>query len=599
MSARFFRWLCGLMVLVLISACGAPLEPARVATAAPIGDRPSPESVTSVVTLPPIAATSQSVAPTPAVPAAFATVADYDIGNPVLSELFISPTGDDANSGTSPASPLRTLTAAWGKIPTGALTGTGYRLNLLPGTYPCEPDEATNCVNQLTDRTGTYAQPIIIRAYNGRGTVTLRGGLDVAHVSYLYLIDLTLAGGGDIPVNHSYNNLLHLYDGHYVLLRGVTLAGPDCDNDVCNNLQEVFKVNQAQHVYVEDSVMGGSHHTVLDYFAVQYGHILRSQFHTAAQWGIYLKGGTAYLHIEGNELHHSTLGFQAGQSSNLAMMQAPWLHYEAYDIKFVNNLLHDLSGVPLSVSGGYNILIAYNTAYRVATRVDPGYMLVQAIHGERGCNATDELPNPLPTCQSLTTQGAWGPNIVTDNLPSIPNRNIFVYNNLFYNPAPVQTQYAHFNILAAIARPIGFQNLPASVPTDENLIIAGNLIWNGPGDHPLGVDNGTGCADANSTCNAAQLVISNTINLSEPQLVNPVGGDYRPLAGGNVFSVTTYALPDFGWDTFSPSVPIGTLTNTVTTDYAGHARSAFSPPGAFVDGGAALDQRVFLAMLGR
>ena len=32
-------------------------------------------------------------------------------------------------------------------------------------------------------------------------------------------------------------------------------------------------------------------------------------------------------------------------SANLAVMRSPWLHYEAYDIKFVNNVLHDLPGV--------------------------------------------------------------------------------------------------------------------------------------------------------------------------------------------------------------------------------------------------------------
>jgi hypothetical protein len=302
------------LFLLLAAACGTPLEPGRIATAAPL-DPPTPPSAR----------------PAPL------NASDYDIGSPTLTELYISPGGDDANTGQSASSPLRTLTAAWSKIPAGAtLTATGYRLNLLPGTYPCEPDEATDCVNQFTNRLGAYLYPVIIRAYNGHGTVTIRGGLDVYHVVYLYLIDVTLAGGGPIPINLSGNSLLHLADANHVLVRGVTLAGPDCTDDVRNNLQEVFKVNQAQYLYVEASVMGGSHHTVLDYFAVQYGHVLRSQFHTTAQWAVYVKGGSAYLRFEGNELHHSQLGFQAGQSSNLPVMQAPWLHYEAYDIKFVN-----------------------------------------------------------------------------------------------------------------------------------------------------------------------------------------------------------------------------------------------------------------------
>jgi hypothetical protein len=111
------------------------------------------------------------------------------------------------------------------------------------------------------------------------------------------------------------------------------------------------------------------------------------------------------------------------------------------------------------------------------------------------------------------------------------------------------------------------------------------------------VDNTTGCADSNPTCNAAQLVISNTINQVEPQLVNPVAGDYRPAADGTVFSVTTYAVPDFAWATFTPEVPIGVLTNTITTDYAGCARSGSNPPGAFVNIDATLTWHVYLALV--
>ncbi|MBP7686529.1 MAG: hypothetical protein KA765_01415, partial [Thermoflexales bacterium] len=255
MPLRWFFSLLSIFVLLLTTACGAPQDTTRVATAAPL-ERPvvSPSSVppSGPVVVPPDTPTPPVSEP----PATIAAEADYDIGNPTLTEIYVSPTGDDANSGASPASPLRTLTAAWGQIPAGALTTTGYRINLLPGTYPCEPDEATNCVNQLTNRLGTYAYPVIIRALNGRGTVTLRGGLDIYGVAYVYLIDITLAGGGPIPVNISGNNLLHLFNSDHVLVRGVTLAGPACDNDTCNNLQEVFKVNQAQYLYVEDSIMG-------------------------------------------------------------------------------------------------------------------------------------------------------------------------------------------------------------------------------------------------------------------------------------------------------------------------------------------------------
>jgi len=509
----------------------------------------------------------------------------YPIGYPTLTELYVSPSGNDASSGLLPGTPLKTLTAAWAKIPEGTtLTTTGYRINLLPGEYPCEPAEPDDCQNYLANRTGTYQYPIILRAHNGAGTVTIRGGFDFDTVAYLYLLDLTLAGGTPLPTNLSGNNLLHLANSHHILLRGLTLAGPNCPTDACNNLQEVLKVNQAQYVYVENSVIGGAWHSAVDYFSVQYGHFLNNRVHTTGQWGMYVKGGTAYLRVEGNEFDHCQLGFQAGQSSNLAVMRSPWLHYEAYDIKFVNNVLHDLPGVGLSASGAYNILFAYNTLYRVGTSADPSYALMQAVQGERGCGATDELPNPVPVCVALIRQGGWGPNHLTDNQPAIPNRKIYVYNNLIYNPAPSQTLYTHLSIFGPINLPAGFQNIASPVASDNNLVIAGNLIWNGPVDHPLGIDETSGCQPSNPTCNAVQLATTNTINQIEPQLLDPTSGNYRPVLGGNVYSATTFVIPDFTWSDApsSPAVPMGTLANAVPYDRDGNARPAPGPPGAYV-----------------
>ncbi len=478
---------------------------------------------------------------------------NYDIGNPVLTDLWVDPVnGNDNNSGTSQNQALQTITAAWNR--TGPFTNTGYRINLLPGTYPCEPGpEQTNCINYFDNRAGTYQFPLIIRAYNGPTSVTIRGGFNFDNVHYLYLIDLNLVGGRPLPTNSSGNNLLHLANSDNVLLRGMSITGPSCDNDSCNDLQEVLKVNQTQHLYVENSTIGGAWHSSVDYMVVQYGTFLNNRVHTAGQWCMYIKGGSSYLQIEGNEFGDRTqrcqLGFQAGQSANFAMMLSPWLHYEAYDIKFVNNILHDIPGLGMSVSGGYNILFAYNTLYRVGTSTDPGYGLMHFIFGERNCTPTDELPNPVNQCRYFANQGGWGPTIQVDSTPAIPNRNVYVYNNIIYNPLPEKTAYVDFEIPGPIPRPNGFQNSPNPAHSDDNLIIRGNLIWNGPPDQPLGVEEADrGCQPSNPTCNEAQLRSDNAINTLEPQLVNPAGGNFRPTPNGNVFSVTTYPIPDFLWN---------------------------------------------------
>ena len=500
-----------------------------------------------------------------------------------MTDLYVSPDGNDGNDGSSTDSPLQTLTAAWDRIPAGeTLADTGYRINLMPGTYPCEPAEPDNCQNYFTGRHGTFQFPIIVRAAGGPGTVTIRGGLDLSDISYLYLFDLDLSGGTPLPTNQSGNNLLHLANADHVLLRGMTLNGPDCNNDSCNNLQEVLKVNQAQYLFVENSTIGGAWHSSVDLFSVQYGHFMNNNVHTAGQWCMYLKGGSASLQIEGNEFHDCQLGFQAGQSSNLTVMQAPWIHYEAYDIRFINNLLHDIPGVGLSVSGGYNILFAYNTLYAVGTDDENGYPLIQVVQGERGCSATDELPDPLPVCKALLAQGGWGPAFVTENLPAVPNRNVYILNNLIYNPVSTSTLYSHLYIAAPLDLPADFQNLPNPVPADENLVIAGNLIWNGPSDHPLGVDESTGCAPSNHTCSTEQLLASNTINNLEPQLIDPAHGDYRPVPGGNVYITVTFPITYIMWGFLSTSFPAGTFPNySIDTDRLGNPRTGSGPPGAY------------------
>lgn len=101
---------------------------------------------------------------------------------------------------------------------------------------------------------------------------------------------------------------------------------------------------------------------------------------------------------------------------------------------------------------------------------------------------------------------------------------------------------------------------------------------------PLGIEDASqGCQDSNPTCNAAQLRADNIINAFEPRLVDPDGGDFRPVAGGNVFSVTTYPIPDFGWDNLPmlPVLPPSDLNNQILLDPDGRPRPWPGIPGAY------------------
>jgi hypothetical protein len=423
---------------------------------------------------------------------------DYDIGTPTLTELWVDPVnGDDANGGTSRQDALRTITAAWYHIPAGVqLSSSGYCIQLVSGAYP-----ENALPTYMKDRHGAYQYPVILKAADGTGTALLTGGLNIFNCEYLYLIGLNI-------VPDPAGDAIHFEQCNHVLLRRVLL-------DSNGAAQETFKANQCSFMYVEECDVSGSYGTALDFVAVQYGHILRSRVHDAGDWCMYLKGGSAYFRIEGNELYDGeTGGFTAGQGTGFEFMVSPWLHYETYDIKFINNVIHDTNGAGMGVNGSYNILLAFNTFYRVGQRSHA----VEVNFGLRGCDGN------AARCRTYLEAGGWGTATPGPQEP-IPNRSVFIYNNVIYNPPGYRSEWNHFSIQGS-QTPSAGTNIPSPATTDTNLRIRGNIIFNGPPDLPLGVgEPGQGGQPSNPTCNAALLLAQNAVNTLQPQLVNPAGGD--------------------------------------------------------------------------
>ncbi|MBO0799809.1 MAG: right-handed parallel beta-helix repeat-containing protein [Blastocatellia bacterium] len=490
----------------------------------------------------------------------------YDIGNPTVTDIYLDPTnGNDGNDGSSRTAALKTLKVAWDKIPADTQLTNGYRINILPGIVPCP----SNCNNYLAQKYGTAQFPIIITAADGRGTATIQGGLNVFKVNYLYLMDLNIEAGNGVGTFS--NDVLHFEQVYNLLMRGLKVTGLNPAE-----FQEVIKANQCQNVYLEDSEVSGCGSTGVDFFAVQWGHIVNNRIHNAGTYGMYLKGGSGYFRVEANEIYNTQFGFGAGEGSNISYLVPPYFHYEVYDVKFVNNVMHDIPGTGIAVSGGYNILLAYNTLYKVAYSQAPTYGILTLDYGIRVCNDATGV-----TCKQMTDQGAWGSSTAQDPSVSydIPNRNVFIYNNIIYNPAPLQTTYGDFVIYGPKPRPAGFVNLPDTLATDQNLQIKGNVIWNGPGNQQLGIElPDRGCQATNPTCNAAQLQTDNTINVVEPKLLNPDNGDFHLSPDANLANAKTFAIPDFTWD---EPVVAGNLSNAIMEDRDWKARAQANPQGAY------------------
>lgn len=472
----------------------------------------------------------------------------YDIGSVSLREIYVdSVNGSDGNSGDSPTNALFSIAEAWRKIPQGRiLNETGYRINVLPGNYSREM-----LPNYWEEKYGTREHPIILRALGELGSVTFEGDINVYDVHYFYLMGIKISAGGDA---------FHCEQCSFILLRNVELDGGD------KLAHETLKVNQSQYIYIEDSNIYGADDNAIDFVAVQYGHVVRNKIHHADDWCIYTKGGSGYILLEANEIYDcGTGGYTAGQGSGFEFMVSPWLHYEAYDIKFVNNIIHHTEGAGFGVNGGYNILLAQNTLYHVGSRSHA----VEIVFGYRSCDGNSY------ECDNRHGLGGWGPAQVNSDENPIPNKNIFVYNNIIYNPLPFQSAYQHFAIYGPRVPNIGL-NIPSPTYDDQNLQIKGNILWNGPVDLYLGVgEEEQACTSNNPSCNIAQLQGENTINMFEPNLINPSSGDFRPTVNSNIFSVPVFSIPAFmgGDRQSSPQAAMGNLENNIVYDRGGQFRN--------------------------
>ncbi len=419
----------------------------------------------------------------------------YDIGNPMLVDVYVDPiNGNDANTGDTAASALRTIAEAWNRIPMGVELTTGYHIHLLAGDYT----EAMIPV-YWESRYGTFEHPILISG-DATSTTSLLAPINLFDSRYVYFFNFRISPGVDA---------FHCERCDYVLLRQMTITGADPETF---QSQEAVKFNQSTHIYIEDSELSGAWDNALDFVAVQYGHVIGNRISNAGDWCVYAKGGSAYLLYDANTIYDcGTGGFSAGQGTGFQFMVPPFLRYEAYYIRFINNLVYDTDGAGAGVQGGFNVLIAYNTFRNIGARSH----ILEVVFGGRSC---DGQPGDegRERCDEYAAQGGWGNNLVSDgdNYVRIPNRHVYIYNNVVYNP-DVQSQWQHFTIFAPFTGD-GQGNAPSPALADDDVRIVNNVIWNGPADHPLGIGDSMGCASDNPTCNEAQIRRDNAINTQIP-----------------------------------------------------------------------------------
>jgi len=478
----------------------------------------------------------------------------YDLGTPALTDVWVdSAAGNDAAAGTARETALRSLQAAFARVP-GDLTraATGYRLRLTAGSYVTGPRPGL----WLEGRRGTRDHPLLIESVDGPQKAVLPP-FTLAKCSYAYLIGLKLVSSEKFPRDI----LLHVIASDHVLVRNVVAAAAGTTRETLPFVNG--KCDQSQYLFFEDCEFDGGDVVDLDLVACQFGHIVRSKFHRSFLEGVTLKGGSAGFIVAGNEIWDSRVfGFCAGEGTGFQYMVKPWIHYEAYDLKFVNNVIHDTGGPAVSVAGGYNCLVAFNTCFRVARYNSP----IAVGYGGRspGSGKWDA------TCDDYLKAGGWCSRKLDGVIPS---KNVYVLNNLVLNDS-FASERACFGIAGPLKTPED-GNLPREVRADDGLILRGNVIRNGPANHPaLGpVSDG-----ATTGHDEALLAKENSINRVALRLAAPAQGDFRAIQE-SLADVQGAAIPNFAGGDLprQPAAPPGRLCNQPSCDRAGVPRRGLSP----------------------
>jgi len=491
-----------------------------VLTALPlVGGCSSADTSTPEAAAPTVAPTSPTVAPTSPTVATSPTVGGlsdetWDLAAFSGVDIWVDPVnGDDSASGATRDAALRTVGAAWQQVPAGETLTEGYRIMLAPGVYPTD-----GSVNYWEDRHGTADAPIVLTAADGPHTASFDADINMFGVSHFALDGVDIIREGDT---------FHCEQCDHILIRNAELSGG-------KGAHETVKINQSQYVTIEGNDIHGADDNNIDFVAVQYATVTGNKIHDAQDWCEYAKGGSAYVRIEGNEVYDcGTGGVAAGQGTGFQFMVAPWINYEAYGINIVGNVIHDTEGAGLGVAGGYNIVLANNTLYSVGSRSHTA----EFVRGRRGCDGGTD-----PQCTANHDAGGWGS--LDDEEQFIPNRHVWFVNNVIVNPKDHPSMWQQFQIDGPTDPPSS-SGVPSPASADDDLHIAGNVVWNGPADFPSGA--GDGCPDSNATCNEAQLRAENSINSVEPVLVDPGHGDYRLTAASAAALPTGVAVPALAW----------------------------------------------------
>ncbi len=316
--------------------------------------------------------------------------------------------GSDRGPGTR-ARPLRTLTAAWNRVPQSHTLMHPYTIVLEPGHWA--PAETPN---YWQARWGTPRAEVTIRAASP-GTATLPA-VNMYRVRWLLIDGVRFSDQFD---------LFHCEQCSHMLIEHSRFDGSQ-------QLLDTVKFNQSTWIFLRHDRITGASQNPLQFVAVQHGAVTDSEFANGGDWCAYFKGGSADLLIAHNRVHDcANGGLLAGQGTGLQFMVPPYFRYEAYRIVIAQNWIWRTQGAGIGVNGGMQVALVDNHLWNTGSLSHT----VEIDYGLRSCDGHPGDPG-RQLCAQYLAQGAWGTTRVDDgtNQVRIPNLDVTVAGNVIANP---------------------------------------------------------------------------------------------------------------------------------------------------------------------
>lgn len=368
-------------------------------------------------------------------------------------DVYVSPSGDDANDGSA-AKPLQTAAKAFSMI------APGVRIDFATGTYACPP--------AVIDVLATTSAPVIIRASDGPRTAKFEcggtGDFYFSHVRAFVVdgVEIADAAGHGVQLDSGSGFATMDLSSDFVLMNSyvhdTALAG--------------IKVAQSQRIYVlgNEFAHTGPGRQCAEFVASDMPVIVGNDAHDADAFDE-VKGGAHGGIIARNRIHDMNPGaggiLVGGDCTGEQFLVDPNVDFEAENLVVWSNVITGAPGFAFRIVGCHDCTVASNTYFGEGSSA-----ILRVLHDAFASSGSSTCDVPLhnQNVRIANNVFAWSsPSIDVIPTDDDPKNVVFDHNDWFAQGADVTALYSDLPFTDDATSLYNQDPLLVSPPADDSL----------------------------------------------------------------------------------------------------------------------------------